>query len=498
LIANTDAFNPFNVPYNQVYEHLNESNNDRYRVINVFQPPPSDLIAINVIGPDTADAGLPVTLSWVVKNISMNSAYGIMRDGVYFSYDNVWDINDPLITTLTEDIYIPPLGQKSRSVHTDLNGVTLGYHYVIIRTDLLNNIYETNDLNNSRHSDNQVYVTVKELPLNILVSDSLVTNKPLYYRVAIPDSLDDETLLVTLKGDSTNSISNQLFIKFEQIPTSSVYDAGFSNPFSANQEVIIPAVDSGSYYITAIWNGISNNTQSISLKAEILPFAIRSVNTDHGGNTGSVTVELKGSKFEPNMQIYLHSDSLNLDIPATGSFFVNSIKLFASFNLNQQPLGKYDVVMRKANLDSTKLVRGFTIEPGNNGGFYIGGISSNGQNGSSTTPGCDPGAEEGFEGGLQLGFNSPGSVIFGNSFSMTLLFGNSGNTDIPVPSKILISEGGLPISLTASGVQDNTTDLMVEFNELNGPPGVLRPGATGGILIYTKAIDDGAKVFSVK
>ena len=154
--------------------------------------------------------------------------------------------------------------------------------------------------------------------------------------------------------------------------------------------------------------------------------------------------------------------------------------------------------MRKANSDSTSLIKGFTIEPGNNGGFYIGGMNNEGQIGEPTAAGCDPGAEEGLDGGLQLGVNSPSNVRQGDNFTMSLLYGNSGNTDILAPTKILISEGGLPIALSAGQVQDNSLDMILEFVELNGPPGILRPGATGSFLIYTKGALVGLKTFTVK
>jgi hypothetical protein len=57
-----------NSEYHIIYEHFNEYNNFTSRIINVFQPPPSDLVVNNIIGPDTANAGLPILLSWVVKN----------------------------------------------------------------------------------------------------------------------------------------------------------------------------------------------------------------------------------------------------------------------------------------------------------------------------------------------------------------------------------------------------------------------------------------------
>jgi hypothetical protein len=42
--------------------------------------------------------------------------------------------------------------------------------------------------------------------------------------------------------------------------------------------------------------------------------------------------------------------------------------------------------------------------------------------------------------------------------------------------------------MDVNGLTNNKQDLHLEFKESKGPPNVLRPGATGSITFYTKAI----------
>jgi hypothetical protein len=42
------------------------------------------------------------------------------------------------------------------------------------------------------------------------------------------------------------------------------------------------------------------------------------------------------------------------------------------------------------------------------------------------------------------------------------------------------------MSLTLAGVANGTTSLYLELTEQDGPPGIIRAGGSGSILIYSK------------
>jgi hypothetical protein len=86
---------------------------------------------------------------------------------------------------------------------------------------------------------------------------------------------------------------------------------------------------------------------------------------------------------------------------------------------------------------------------------------------------------------LEVDIQYPEATRTRRAFPMVINFGNSSNVDIPVPTRILISLGGDPISFTAEGLSEGKTELFIEFKEEGGPPDVLRPGATGTITIFT-------------
>ena len=473
LIVETDV-------HNRVYEYQSEHNNSLYSFININQPPPSDLQVVSVQPPATALAGQPINITYTIKNSGAYPATGTMTDGIYLSKDNVWDIGDQLIGTKTSSINIAPGGQMVQTLNTQVTGASVGYYKVIVRTDQLNNIYETNYANNNGASTDSINIDVKQLPLNVLTPDTLLNNTYLYYRINIPDSLVGQTLLVTLQSDSLHA-ANEIYAKFGAVPSRSVNDFNYGTMSANSQELLIPALQRGVYYFAFYGSNPVWSNQRVALKAVILPFAIRNVNTNTGGNTGPVTIQLNGSKFEQGMQIRLDNGTGTI-ITANSVYYINSTKVFAAFDLRGRPTGNYNVIAQKVDSSLATLANGFHIVVGTGGGFYIN------VNGASAEPGCDPNATGGLNSTVQISLEYPATTRRNRVIAMTIFFGNSGTVDIPVPSRFVFSKGGAPLSFTVQGLAENLQALQLELSEANGPPNILRPGATGAVTIYTKSV----------
>lgn len=438
---------------NVVFEHTSEGNNTASAAIFITQPPPADLIVSNVIVPASAIAGEEVMVEWTLQNIGANPAVGSMKEAVYFSADDVWDVGDPLLDVLSGSVNLGPSAVANRSLMADLTGVAVGGYYAIVRTDILNNIYESNDNNNTTVSDMQVSVDVNELPLNVLTPNTLADNMELYYRIEIPDSLSDESLLVTLKGDSVAG-TNELYLRFGSVPSRVVYDQAYGIPFFGNQEVIIPEIQPGTYYLMAYGNTSNDNEQNITLLAEILDFEIRDINADKGGNTGRVTVEINGGKFDSTMIVRLEN---GMDVITAGNvLIINRIKAYATFDLNGKPLGIYDVVATKSNGEMTVLPDGFEVVVGS-------------------------------QVGLATNIVHPANTRPGRVSTLKIEFANNGNVNIPDPIVKLISLDGAPIAFSVLRLDEGNTELLIPLIEDGAPSGLLRPGASGSITIYARA-----------
>ncbi|MEI9809565.1 MAG: hypothetical protein WDO16_17795 [Bacteroidota bacterium] len=177
--------------------------------------------------------------------------------------------------------------------------ITEGSYRILVKTDLLNNITETNKNNNTGIAAGSLFIKVKELKLNTPENNTLQAT-PRYYKLIIPDSLKGSTILVTLKSNDSLSMKNELYIGSGYVPSPSRYDYRFETPNYGNQQIVMTSVTDSVYYITARCVSVNPVVQNITLKAVKLPFAIlnvQSIQSNSGGNIGNVTIKISGSLF---------------------------------------------------------------------------------------------------------------------------------------------------------------------------------------------------------
>lgn len=450
------------------YEHGKEANNKISSVISLSKAPPADLVVTSVTAPDSVISGQSMNIKWTVKNQGSNPSSGKLTDNVYLSKDKVQDATDLLLYSTSRNINMAPNSTYSDSKTVTVSGVEIGNYNVLVSTDVLNNINESNDANNTAVPMNQTNVNVPLLALGIWNSDTLSDNEDLYYRIIIPDSLDDESLLVELKGDSING-DNQMYIRRALLASGSQFDYKYREPFSGNQDLIIPELDTGTYYLYVTGNTSAGNQQNIQLKASILPFEIRKVTPSSGGNAGEITLKIEGSKFDTSTVFGLSRSISGLgggegvgeydhyegsDIPKRVELFDPTIA-YATFDLRSYDLGIYDVSAEK-------------------------------DEGTATKDSCfrvDAGTGE----DLQVDVVRPSNTRANRVISIDILFTNKGNNDLIGRSIDIISSAGAPIALSPDGLSAGNTTLSVTVEGNEGPPGRLSAGSSGSIKVYVES-----------
>ncbi|MEZ4961996.1 MAG: CARDB domain-containing protein [Saprospiraceae bacterium] len=470
LLVKTDA-------NNSIQEVNGENNNSAYSFISIIQPPPADLIVSNLSVPDSAIVNKQMSIDWTIKNEGQFPANGVTRDILYFSIDSIFDISDiPIGTFESSSIYLAPQAESNRTLSATTPGLPLGDYHLIVLADALNNIYESTDTNNVFISPGKITVTIDELPIGISVNDTMVNEQNLYYRIEIPDTLEGETLKVSLQGDSLSGI-NELYLSHGLIPTRSSHEFAHSNAFQPDQNIVIPSLQNGTYYLLAFGLSSTGDFQNIELQAQIIDFEVISITSNKGGNTGNVTVEVKGAKFEEDMEMRLNDPVLGTIIAQNVSF-INSTKVFVTFNLSGAGTGVYDLVAEKQNNDIAILDEGFEVVLGDAGSVSGGGGNFN----------CSI-VNIGFENQLANNLQYPFEVRRNRIVPITIQFGNTGNVDIPVPARFLISTQGAPLAMIPEDLAQNKKTLYLEFREIDGPEDVLRPGVSSSLTVYSYASD---------
>lgn len=466
---------------NTVFEGSSEGNNQSFSYLTVAQALPSDLVVSSISAAPMAMVGDPFTIQYSVRNEGTNPATGVMKDLLYFSVDSVFDATDIRFTDpIARNINLAPQATSVNNITGGLPGLPLGAYYIVANTDILNNIAETNDNNNIGISTQKVMVTVPELPIGLPVTDTLPDEQNLYYRIEVPDTLLGETLLLSLSAQQVNSV-NELYLSFGEIPTRSNHDFSFSDPFTADQEIVVPELDTGTYYLLVYGSTDGGNSeQEVELHAQIINFSIREIMADQGGNTGNVTVKLEGAKFTPDMAVRLEGAGLDT-IVANYLSFVNSAKVFVTFPLGGAPLGTYNVVAQNLIGETATLDNGFEVVEGDVGTSTTGGDLGGDPVGGFYCNVVNTGTEQ----SLLQNLIHPEAVRINWVVPITIQFGNDGNVDIPCPTRWFASLQGAPLSFDPNDFSENDQKLFLEFRELGGPPGILRPGASSSITVYT-------------
>jgi ELWxxDGT repeat protein len=462
----------------------NTTNNLGLSLITVVAPPLTDLIVSNVLHPDTVMLGYTIdTAKWVVKNTSGEQARGYSKDGIYLSAGDLFDSTAVLLGIKDKNILMQPLQEDTVRMAPMVTGVVEGNYNMFIKTDLLGNISEEDEDNNIGMSAIPVYVKVKELLFNTEEPNTL-QNISRYYKLRIPDSLIGSTILVTLKTPDSLTMKNEMFIAGGFVPTAADYDYRFEIPNYGNQQIVITDVTDPVYYI--MYRCVTTNpvVQNVKLKAVKLPFAILNVHTNAGANIGNVTIRIRGSLFRDSMIAKLSNGTTT--IYSSAVYYTNGGQVFATFPLQGKPFGIYDVTLIKSDASTAVLPNGFSIVAANNGGLITGGGINTGA-GNGNEPGCDPGAASGLNSQLVVEIVAPSSVLLKRPIIILINYSNPTNYDIPAQSRILYSEAGLKMAFTKDGVPTGTTSLYLELIEPGGPPGIIRAGGSGTIIVYSRS-----------
>jgi RHS repeat-associated protein len=446
---------------NAVYERLGEINNVSYDGFSaeIILPPPVDLVAGTVTVPVNGTPGQNATISYTVNNQSTNEAIGTWEDTIYLSSDKQWDVNDSFFGRVSQTGPVAGGGSYSKTVTATLPGVATGDYNVIVRSDIRNYIPESNEANNIKASLDDFAVDVESLELGTPDTGTLGQGQSVYYRVDVPAG---ETLLLSFDSQST-AAANELYIRYGDIPSRGQFDIGYSQPFSPDQEIIIPSTRGGTYYVLAYGDNVTSGAPSYSITADILEFSITDLGTNLGSNKGQTTIRISGAKFTPNDVVSLIRED-GTQRQASRIWWKDSTELWATFDLQGLGAGAYDVKVNNAT-QTAILDEGFTVT---NGAI----------------------------GNLTVRVDAPSALRPGQAGVVTVNYANTGETDIVAPLLTLTADNAnlrLPDQIESVGTSWQFLGISSE-----GPAGIIPPGKTGSLsLLFDPLVSNGNVAFSL-
>ncbi len=410
--------------------------------------------------PLEAIAGDVIEISWNTHNQGSNPAYGVYREIVYLSADSLWSADDPVFGIKDTTGYIPPLSTVSSTMSGPVKDVVEGLYYAVVQTDVRQQIIESDNNNNMSASLDRMEVEVKTLIIDSLMTDSLYLNQELYYKVNVLPGMEGESMIISLQGDSATGF-NELYCKFGTVPSRGDFEFGPQQATGAFQHIIIPELQVGTYYIAGYGSMSTGEPQPIELLARIVPFEIHSISPKQGVKDTRVTVEIRGIKLDNTERFRLRQNNPWVERIAEQVFVFNENLVYATFDLTDMAVDTYAIDAVKADSTMGIIENGFRV--------------------------IAEGNEE-----LQINAFAPG--IFWraprSASKIVITFINTGDVDIENAIVVVESPGGNLIAPTIELLRANEglPVLEVMLQEPNGPPGILRPGASGTIEVFVWAL----------
>ena len=342
----------------QVFEYNGEDNNlvPNPAPLLVTLSAPADLTVTNLTL--TPASGLPgdrISVAWTVRNQSSNSVLGTWTDALYLSTNRTWDWSATAVAR-QDHSGLPAAGAYTATWSGPLPALTPGAYYALVRSDVRNTVRELDQSNNVAASANPIVVDVPLLTLGQAVTNSLRTGTALYYKINLPAG---ETVRLSLRNASGTS-ATELSVRFGAVPDLGHYDLLSSGLMEPNQEIIIPTTQAGWYYLLARADEVPGGPAASTLLAEIVPFEISSVSTDHLGDNGQVTLTLRGARFQPGSMVKLASPEVAYT--ASEVTFVDGSTVKARFRFTNAVRGVYDLAIINPGGASTTAPHPLTIE----------------------------------------------------------------------------------------------------------------------------------------
>ena len=430
----------------RVFERGLELNNTTAALptVDIHLTPPCDLQVTAVTPPLPAVHGEQIAWTYQVTNMDTLDAMGAWYDALYLSADSQWDIGDVRIGRVHHQGDVPHAQSYTESLIAAVPAVIPGDYYVIVRTDILNDIRELNDSNNTGVSVGTVHIQGHQLAVGTAVEESLAAGEAKYYQVNVDAGAD---FAVILSGAAANDA--EIYVAFGRIPTRAQSDAKSTLTSDGRQMAHVSATQAGAYYVL-VYGDQSSGTLAYSLLADPASFSIRSVSPGTVGDSGRATLTVEGDHFNQDTAFELVSDAGAA--PAASVFIQNSTLAYVTFDCAGLPVGDY--ALRAVLPEQTPAVL---------------------DNAVRIVEGTGADIQAAFDGPLLVRSRRPGVI--------QLQYSNQGDADGASPLFLLETRGDTLFGLDSAALAANRVIQVLGLSH-DGPLGVLRPGTAYTLPVY--------------
>ncbi len=445
----------------RVFEREFENNNvtASAATVQINLTPPADLVVSQITIPESAIYGEPVTWEFEVTNQGVSDAVGQWYDTIYLSSDPYWDLDDPRVARVLHRGDLRQGESYTASVVAPVPAVVPGDYYVIVRTDILNNVRELDQDNNLRVSEGTFRPTGRHLTLDEVVSGTLAAEQSLYYQL---DMTAGEDLAVVLSGAAARNA--EVFVAFERLATRSDFDVRGETFGDGDIRARVPRTSTGTFYVLLYGRTTLPGPREFTLSASLLEFALDSMSPSSGGNSGEVTVKILGTHLPEEPEVALLGSGGERIIGRIHPYTRDLSAITATFDLAGVLPGTYSVeVIDLETNENAQLANAFQLK--DTTGWVAGPDDFTAEIVLPTV--------------IRARGNQPQWV---DGF---LVYRNTGSHDVLSPMLTLTASNGGVISLRPNDVSASDTLQIIALNP-QGPANVLPPGAEFRLPIYVR------------
>ncbi|MFU7561278.1 carboxypeptidase regulatory-like domain-containing protein [Roseiconus sp. JC912] len=426
-----------------------------------------DLTVTSIANPTAATYGDEISLTWTVTNEGSDPAEGLWWDYVYLSADETWDLDDALVARVpydaaSEGAVAAEGGTYDGSVTAALPAVLPGNYHVIVRTNLLSTIAESDMTDNVLASSDAALFDLPELVDATPATVDVDYRDSLYYKFEIPEFAQGGSVLLRFGTDDT-TVANELYLRRGAMPSAADYDERSRQGLSSNQYIILTNPEPGPWYAFAeVSPHISRLGElgTATTQVEFLvpgEFSVVDTSFGQGGTAGNRTIEINGANFDQTLNVSLSQNGTTI-AHAMNYYRPGPEQLFATFDLRQMIPGDYDVVLTNISARSETIANGFQVVAG--GGYT-----------NQPTLTYPP--------AFRRVFHKPYV-----HFPMIVSWVNEGLNDAPIPLIHVASNEPFHRDLQAALADKGVfAETLFGFSKV-GPPGILLPGESGELQLF--------------
>jgi RHS repeat-associated protein len=417
-----------------------------------------DLAVTQLNVPENLSINQPAEVSYAVQNIGNEAISGkSWKDALYLSRDPYLDVNDRLLVSTPLSTAVGVGGTYANSLIATIPVVGEGAYYLLLSVDDRWEVLERHQLNNE-------FAVATDLVIPLLAEGVsspgrfTASGDARYYRMDVPSGQN-----LFLRLDDLDDLGvNEIYVRFGSLPTRGTYDYRANVSGKADQELLVPAATSGTWYVM-VYGASVPGEGDFSLEATFSQLKVTGVVPNSNPSTAEAVLTISGAGFYGTMTVELVAGG-GTAYPADTVEVDSFTQITATFTAGTVPPDVYSVRVSRGD-DSDTLVNAFKVLPDGEAKLETNLIVPS-----------------------QLGYHVPATIY--------VEYRNAGDASMPAPLLLLTAtqnghEGAFLTLEAGRVVQGFWTSAMpegfshsVQILASGEDPGVLRPGESARVPVY--------------